>query len=254
MADLQAEADRVRDAAKWLLATLGAIGTIIVAGLQFSSIGAVPSGWRTFAAIAGAGGAIVGLVVLIGLVLAVMVPSDITIDAIARHKIRHFWLRRYLNQNPTWLGGYGNVDELYRAYLKALEDAKAGHGEAFAAAKDVDATVAYVTKGVAVEQLRWKLGWFRRTAALVAAAAVGVGIGAFAWGTNPPKAAGVSVSLRGADLTNADLRGSDLSDADLTGATLTGAKLAGVVWSNTICPDGTNSDGHGNTCLGHLHR
>jgi hypothetical protein len=27
---------------------------------------------------------------------------------------------------------------------------------------------------------------------------------------------------------------------------------AGVTWSNTICPDGTNSDGDGGSCQRHL--
>ena len=33
---------------------------------------------------------------------------------------------------------------------------------------------------------------------------------------------------------------------------LIGATLTGVHWSNTTCPDGTNSDNDGNTCVGHL--
>jgi hypothetical protein len=41
--------------------------------------------------------------------------------------------------------------------------------------------------------------------------------------------------------------------ADLTGADLARATgLATVTWSSTICPDGTNSDANGGTCLGHL--
>lgn len=36
--------------------------------------------------------------------------------------------------------------------------------------------------------------------------------------------------------------GQDLSDADVSGAT----------WGNTICPDDTNSDDNGGTCIGHL--
>jgi streptogramin lyase len=50
-------------------------------------------------------------------------------------------------------------------------------------------------------------------------------------------------NLRGADLTGANLTGANLTDANLHHATLTGA-----VWSNTTCPDGTNSDGNGGTC------
>jgi Pentapeptide repeats (8 copies)/Collagen triple helix repeat (20 copies) len=63
-------------------------------------------------------------------------------------------------------------------------------------------------------------------------------------------------SLRGADLTGTnlmytDLTGADFSNADLTGADLSFAVLI-VTWSNTTCPDGTNSDDNGGTCVGHL--
>jgi uncharacterized protein YjbI with pentapeptide repeats len=44
-----------------------------------------------------------------------------------------------------------------------------------------------------------------------------------------------------------------LTGADLTGADLRGATgLESATWVNTICPDGTNSDTSGATCLGHL--
>jgi len=58
--------------------------------------------------------------------------------------------------------------------------------------------------------------------------------------------------LIGANLTGANLGGANLTGADLTGATTAGASLGGATWSNTTCPDGTNSNAHGNTCAGHL--
>jgi uncharacterized protein YjbI with pentapeptide repeats len=48
------------------------------------------------------------------------------------------------------------------------------------------------------------------------------------------------------------LSGANLFDANLSGADLTGATLTGVIWAHTICPDGTNSDDNGGTCVGHL--
>ncbi len=69
-------------------------------------------------------------------------------------------------------------------------------------------------------------------------------------------------NLSGANLTGADLSGSELDGGFLPNANLTGANLrradlrhadiTGVTWSNTICPDGSNSNSHGSTCLGHL--
>ena len=71
-------------------------------------------------------------------------------------------------------------------------------------------------------------------------------------------------NLAGANLARANLGGANLNDANMLGANLTRANLAGanlkqanvkdVIWSNTICPDGTNSDANGGTCKGkHLH-
>jgi uncharacterized protein YjbI with pentapeptide repeats len=70
------------------------------------------------------------------------------------------------------------------------------------------------------------------------------------------------------DLSGEDLRDTDLSSASFVGTTLTGtsfyeANLYGatgldgdntssVLWSNTTCPDDTNSDTDGGTCAGHL--
>ncbi|MGB2278345.1 MAG: pentapeptide repeat-containing protein [Candidatus Poseidoniaceae archaeon] len=63
--------------------------------------------------------------------------------------------------------------------------------------------------------------------------------------------------LSGAYLWDTELSGANLSDADLSGAImryadLTGADLSNVIWSNTICPDGTNSDNNGGTCVNNL--
>ncbi len=63
---------------------------------------------------------------------------------------------------------------------------------------------------------------------------------------------------RGPACVNATISGSDDFDfADLTGADLAGAIVTGpndfqnALFSNTICPDGTNSDNDGGTCFGH---
>ena len=60
-------------------------------------------------------------------------------------------------------------------------------------------------------------------------------------------------NLSGAALQGANLEGANLANANLTGARLQGANLRAVSWSNTVCPDGTNSDNAvGGTCLKHL--
>ncbi|OGK15003.1 hypothetical protein A2774_01140 [Candidatus Roizmanbacteria bacterium RIFCSPHIGHO2_01_FULL_39_12c] len=74
----------------------------------------------------------------------------------------------------------------------------------------------------------------------------------------------VNVNASGANFTGADLRltgfhsDTNLQNANFTNANLKSAEfdqgtdLTGVIWSNTTCPDGTNSDNNGNTCEGHL--
>jgi len=59
-------------------------------------------------------------------------------------------------------------------------------------------------------------------------------------------------NLTDANLTRANLNGANLTNANLVGANLKGAHVKDVIWSNTICPDGTNSDDNGGTCKGHL--
>lgn len=82
-------------------------------------------------------------------------------------------------------------------------------------------------------------------------------------------AGGYSRILRGEDLNwaylyNVDLYGSDLRGANLSGTNLSFATLLaadvdattnfdGVIWSDTVCPDGSNSDDNGGTCIGHMN-
>jgi uncharacterized protein YjbI with pentapeptide repeats len=75
-----------------------------------------------------------------------------------------------------------------------------------------------------------------------------------------PDAALISANLAGLNLTGVDLAGADLYLSTLAGANLTDANLdgtgelddvdtTGAIWSNTICPDGTNSDNDQGTCV-----
>jgi hypothetical protein len=85
--------------------------------------------------------------------------------------------------------------------------------------------------------------------------------------TRCPNAPLNRADLSGVDLVGADLSGAKLIDADLsrayltgavlrgvdlTGADLVGASLDGVVWDNTKCPDGSNSDLVGGSCVNDL--
>ncbi len=63
------------------------------------------------------------------------------------------------------------------------------------------------------------------------------------------------------NFTDADFTGVQFDSAagpfivqgsNFTGADLSGADLSGFTWDDTICPDGTNSNDNGNTCVGHV--
>jgi uncharacterized protein YjbI with pentapeptide repeats len=62
-----------------------------------------------------------------------------------------------------------------------------------------------------------------------------------------------TASLFNSNLTDANLSNADLQDAFLNGSDLTGADLTGVIWDNTTCPDGENSDIVGGTCINNLN-
>jgi Alpha/beta hydrolase domain/Pentapeptide repeats (8 copies) len=60
-------------------------------------------------------------------------------------------------------------------------------------------------------------------------------------------------NLQGVSLQGANLRNVNFTNANLEGAQLQGANLQGAIWSNTTCPDGTNSNQNvGFSCSGHL--
>ena len=56
-------------------------------------------------------------------------------------------------------------------------------------------------------------------------------------------------TLTGAYLRRAVLNSANFTNANLEGADLTNARLKGAHWSNTICPDGSNSDHDDGTCF-----
>jgi uncharacterized protein YjbI with pentapeptide repeats len=54
----------------------------------------------------------------------------------------------------------------------------------------------------------------------------------------------ISANLTKANLAGADFTDSNLAKADLDGATVSSTVFAGTIWSDTICPDGSNSGSH----------
>jgi uncharacterized protein YjbI with pentapeptide repeats len=62
---------------------------------------------------------------------------------------------------------------------------------------------------------------------------------------------GSGSNFRDANFNGANLTGARFSNSNLMGATgLSTATLTNVVWINTQCPNGRNSDRNGGTCVG----
>ncbi|MEP6695303.1 MAG: pentapeptide repeat-containing protein [Pseudonocardiales bacterium] len=285
---LAAANDKVRGAAKWLLGATAAVGAALIGGSQLSSIGKLEACTgssqqclRLPIAALSSVIALVALAYIIWTAVGILLPVAVTVadldqawDAGKRADVK------FLKANTPLLG-YARPSDLETARTqawndlvaarKALKDADAddptraakttAHDLAESAFKDKQQRVATVTDIAQYELLQSD---FRSLMArlLPATAVVALGIVTFAWAANPPAAETPSAKLAGANLTNADLSGADLSGADLTranfsnadlsGASLSHAKLRGAVWKHTTCPDGTDSDDHSKTCLGHL--
>jgi probable HAF family extracellular repeat protein len=71
-------------------------------------------------------------------------------------------------------------------------------------------------------------------------------------GTNLSGSNLANANLTRMNLNRANLNGTRFSGANLRGSNLNNATLTGATWNNTTCPDGTNSNAHGGTCIGHL--
>jgi hypothetical protein len=280
---LAAAADRVREAAKWAVAAFAAIGALLTAGLQLSTIGSL-EGFRLWVAVGAAIVAFLATAAVVWWIVQVMMPSDVTLAQLAHGNAPR--LAEFIeNENPfllhelaKTLGGDDGLYEKWRKVLGERADAfstyyDAPTDEARQRAELADGqlnlfgpVVTGVLDAASYEQLRLKFrDNFSRL--FVGVLFTAVALTAFAWAANPPESEQPPASLRyaelrganlnGASLKNADLTGADLTDADLRGATLAGAMTEGVTWRNTLCPDGvlsntTSPNGEDESCVGHL--
>jgi hypothetical protein len=61
-----------------------------------------------------------------------------------------------------------------------------------------------------------------------------------------------TLNLSGDDLDGVNLLAAELYNDNLTGVSFIGANFYQVFWTNDICPDGTNSNNDGDTCVNNL--
>jgi hypothetical protein len=258
---------RIRDTAKWLIASAAAVGAALIAGSQLSNIGRLDAGtMRFWVAAAGILLGLAGVVLAIGAEMRVLLPVQVLVSDLDRNwdapapELRP--VVAFFRRDRKFLQGTTSPGDLITR-RDELVDQLGGPGPADdlrARIESLDRRIAAVEEMANHEALKatFERGLRRLLAATVVAAA---GIVAFAWAANPPSppsgpdlrnASLTGDRLRDADLRGAKLDGADLTRADLTGADLTGASLVKVTWSQTVCPDGTVSDAGGGTCQGHL--
>ena len=259
---LAADRELIRSAAKWFIGGLGVIGGVLVAGSQISDLGALdPASVRFWIAVFGVTCGLGAVMFAMWGVVDILASRQWTWDAVvlaSGSASDGGVIKSWIESNPSILGGYESVESINAFYVGAdPEDAEL---------PALTALMTEITDKVASADLdhRW-LNLRRRIAAGVSVGALGLLL--FAWAANPgTPSTSSSPSLRFSDLRGADLSGVSLPGVDLTGADLRGANLRNgvftdavvrqVVWGNTTCPDGTNSDYRGTsavpTCEGHL--
>ena len=120
---------------KWLIASLGAIGAVLVAGSQLSSLGSLPLGVRFATAVIAASVAFVSVLFAIWLVTGLLAPeryyiSDLAkewtaYEAAARDKrtsaARKYPVSAWFAEHKDYLAGFDSPKELYEKWRSTEE-------------------------------------------------------------------------------------------------------------------------------------
>jgi hypothetical protein len=115
---LSKAADRIRESAKWLIASFAAVGAILIAGLQIADIGGL-TGSRLAWAIVGIILGVAGVVFAIAAASSVVTKSFVTLKALADQS-KDQEPRKSLDGDRVLLGGYESVSDLHDAYASAM--------------------------------------------------------------------------------------------------------------------------------------
>jgi hypothetical protein len=267
-------AERVRDTAKWILASFGAIGAALIVGIQFSDIGTL-SGPRVLVALGALVLAFAGIVVAVRAVSALLLPTSLTMTKLLDPASAAIVSR--IEQSKELIHPYAKVADIETAFTKAFENvsrAKRAWREAPSdrsrrhleeATEELEGIRAAGRQALLWGRHFWIEEAFarlinRRVLPALTLALIGLVLFVFAIKQPPdpspalqlrnvamPNAVLTGAQLRGADLTGADLTGALIQDADLSGATLEGADLRGARFSGSnlrgASLDGAQLDG-----------
>lgn len=154
---------RLRDAAKWLIAVMAAIAAVLVAGSQLSSIGRLPISWspqtvdqwRFWIALAGVILALIAISLIVLFAARLLVPRAVTPEQLcaAWDGKSGRWRDingavRFLRKNPGYMTPYKSPVELMKKYEQVSDKREAARNKAITArgrkGKDAKASLASV--------------------------------------------------------------------------------------------------------------
>ena len=282
-------ADRLRQATTATIAAFGAIGALLVAGVQLSDLGELTSGARLLFALIALVVALAGVAIILFKQARVLMPADLSLGELVasrppgsgkrgeRDTAEREAALQWCEHGPELIDPWRSLDELCQDLGHEIEQRQLAHDtlradqdegrerllelerQPMPATRAWPSIVAAANYAVLRQRADEARQWLRKGSVMI-----GAGLVAFVLATSvptyhPPSLRGsvlTGADLRGANLAGADLTGANLSKATLQGANLDGAKLDGVVWTDTVCPDGRLSAvrivGRPPTCLGHL--
>lgn len=122
-------ADRLRESAKWLVASFGAAAAVVLAGINFSSIGSLAPDAPDFRFPAAVAGSLLALAGILGALLASMSlasASTVTVDDLRRSPTRWAWsldaARRAVAADPVLAPWDQDFSQLATSYEEAHRD------------------------------------------------------------------------------------------------------------------------------------
>lgn len=204
---LQVAADRIRETAKWLTVSLAALGTVMVAGSQLSSIGSLePWSDRMLAAVLGGALAAVGAGGILWATTWTATTPAVSLQGLTTDVPKG---AETVVTDRTLLHGEPDVTAFHQAVVAALEARGRALTAHYAQPGDADlklAADAAQNQALALGQTAGELlavtsysalahRWKRARWVIIGAGVVaGLGLGLFAWAANPPEDAEASAA------------------------------------------------------------
>jgi hypothetical protein len=194
-------AKAIRDAAKYLVATFGAIGAVLVSGL---SLTAMPSGASPVVAALGIAGAVLALALLIGLAISVLTPKAITLGGLAELEeagSSDSVVERLKADEALFAGQKTNLKAFHADYVQALKDRVQANEEYLVDPDEAHRTTMEIASSRAqvlneasgqfletavLFQLEERFSLRRRALMTALALCVVAGAGVFAWASTSP--------------------------------------------------------------------